>query len=409
MPRSILAPRRLVAGPRGTAHRAGTRPRGAASVPGRLWWAATVGVLVIAGPAGRVLAEEICADVVIVQDRSGSMDLYKIDGEKKWDLDLRILGEVLPSLDKRIAMGLAMFPDENAPRWPLYTGVRDVCMPGVVRLDPAPGNTGAIMSRLKAAGRPYGLTPTFETMRNLLDYSPFKKTDRKHFVILITDGQPNCSEKECCPELETDPNPKRCSDPCFFFGCRTATSTVAETAALAARGVKTFVVGFAGKGEVVGGGGGLFGPSCGKEIEMTPPFDPASLDAMAEAGGMARDVPPNPRKYYDVSDAATFRAALEEIAGRVAGATVGGCTFGPTKKDGGAAGGQDGGGAPADGGGGNGDGPAGQGGQPGPGRSVGGGCDYTEATRGLARHTLLALALGLAALGLASTRERARR
>src|SRR5205085_2302349 len=145
-----------------------------------------------------------CPDIMIVQDRSGSMVAFKIGGQTKWDIDLAALESVLPKFDA-MAMGLATFPDENASA----VIVKDACTPGNIKLDPKVGNSGAIIDFLKKSPQPVGGTPTWETLAKLQDYAPFKDTSRSHYVVLITDGQPNCTEKDCCPNL-SDPRCDAC-------------------------------------------------------------------------------------------------------------------------------------------------------------------------------------------------------
>ena len=130
------------------------------------------------------------------------------------------------------------------------------------------------------------------------------------FVVLITDGAPNCNEElsckpsQCIPNIEgltsdgldcrTDvnccaPTPQ---NPYANLSCVDAQATLQAVQALTDAGIKTFVIGMPG----------------------SEPYEDL-LDAMADVGGTARAGAP---KYYSVADTAALQAALTAIAASVA-------------------------------------------------------------------------------------------
>jgi len=144
--------------------------------------------------------------------------------------------------------------------------------------------------------------------------------DRDDFIILLTDGLPNCNpnnphdynvDPAAC--RCTDPNPQACASASKLL-CLDQDATVSQIASLTAQGVKTVVVGFGA--ETASGDG------------------PAVLDAMGRAGGYPLTCPGGTdaecvggtcnvstqtcsNRYYQASDGAALADALARLAARL--------------------------------------------------------------------------------------------
>ena len=154
---------------------------------------------------------------------------------------------------------------------------------------------------------PVGGTPTAGSLQFLSTYGALSQDDfRDDFVLLLTDGLPNCnganpnavcSAPNAACECTTgscsgsDPVRNTCSK-----GCLDGDATVQQVKALRQRGIRTIVVGF---GADVAGGNA-----------------PAVLEAMAREGGFPRGCAPGTvcsRSYFQARDGAELSAALEAI------------------------------------------------------------------------------------------------
>jgi hypothetical protein len=201
-------------------------------------------------------ATSIPPNMMIVQDRSGSMD-EEIDGNTKWELAKAALEQVVMAYDDQVLFGLMLYPgtDDSCDEG------KD-CGPGEVFVDIGPGTATPIIDALDASGLCTWGTPTAETLEPLRDYPGLEDVERPNYVLLITDGQSTCDNP--VPEV--------------------------EALRLEYPEIQTFVVGF---------GDGV---------------DDSELNDMAQAGGTALQGDP---KYYQADDAAALEAAFAEIAGNV--------------------------------------------------------------------------------------------
>lgn len=242
--------------------------------------------------------------IYFVLDRSGSMA-----ASDKWNQVRVTIGKIMRSLGPRAKFGAAMFPGLASS---------DICAPGAeilsVRAGDAPssGVDGPTTTALLAATRvlPNGGTPTgatLEVVRSRLASAPGKV-----YVILATDGAPNCNENakcgfdSCQVNIEEVPGcPKEgplncCEDPNGNpENCNDESATLDAIDSLATTGRPVYVVGL-------------------------PGADPYAnlLDRMAVAGGTA--LPTSPR-YFAVNAASepVMLAALKKIAAKITAT----CTF----------------------------------------------------------------------------------
>ncbi len=162
---------------------------------------------------------------------------------------------------------------------------------------------------------PGGGTPTAETLHALEGYAGLQDPNRQNFVLLLTDGAPDCN-------AANDPNTCVCTSagvsPCSSSGnnlCLDGDGLVSAAANLRAKGIRTIVVGF------------------GAEAAAATGAAAGILDATALAGGAERRCPGgadsecgrNPGscdpvsgrcsvKYYRATDVDELTAVLAQIA-----------------------------------------------------------------------------------------------
>jgi hypothetical protein len=234
-------------------------------------------------------------------DRSGSMN-----NDSKWSTVRTVVAQVITGLGPRARFGAAVFPDK----------IQDGCVAGgqVMQLslgDAPAGAPGPTVEYFTASTDlpAIGGTPTALTLTNLT--SLLTGFTGKTFVILATDGGPNCNAalscdaSSCCSNIEGDPGcdldggPNCCAAANAQTNCLDTTASVKAIEALAAQNVLTYVIG----------------------LPESAPYE-GVLNQMAQAGGTAR---PNPPYYYavDTADQAALAATLSSIAAKLTAT----CTF----------------------------------------------------------------------------------
>jgi hypothetical protein len=234
-------------------------------------------------------------NLYFVLDRSGSMN-----ENDKWDTIRTVVAQVMTALGPRARFGVAAFPDPRGS---------DACAQGFELIPPTVGDAPAgqqgqlTTTFLEVTNSPpFGGTPTAATLSALAP--GLQALTGKTYVILATDGGPNCDANTSCdvsaciPNIESSapgctPNaPPNCcaSEP---QNCLDTGPSVAAVQALASAGIPTYVIGVPGSGPY----GGV-------------------LDQMAIAGGTARAAEPY---YYavDTTDQTAFAAALSSIAAKI--------------------------------------------------------------------------------------------
>jgi hypothetical protein len=249
-------------------------------------------------------------NVLLVIDKSGSMaDTPEGFSDDKWTATKAALRTALDRSKSVLAFGLELFP---VPR--------ECEMPEGSEMDVTvhAGSTSVpkIMDRLNKV-LPGGGTPTARALERALEYFTAGEgaaLEGDRYVLLATDGGPNCNQvsdcevDECtvnldgqCPEQVTN-----CCDPAEAgegsqVGCLDEAGTLEEIEALAAAGIPTFVVGIPGSEEYA-----------------------ASLDRMAEAGGAVN--PGAPPSYFAVS-ASGGVGALAEVLTSITTKLITTCRF----------------------------------------------------------------------------------
>lgn len=194
------------------------------------------------------------ANLLLVLDKSGSM-LQKPDGfaVKKWDAVKIALRDALTPVKGKISLGLAMYPNDTS-------GGGDLCAvpsgAAAVTVPVAADSVDLIIDAVNGA-TPAGATPTAKALASALDYftaGAGKELKGDKYVILATDGGPNCDTSITCGadlcttnidgSCDTGGN---CCDPSRSkISCLDDKGVIAQIDALKAAGVKTFVIGIPG-------------------------------------------------------------------------------------------------------------------------------------------------------------------
>lgn len=246
--------------------------------------------------------------IYFVLDASGSML-----ADNRW-LQVRLtVANVMRSLGPRASFGATAFPASSGE-----------CAPGVEVLPitsgdpPSSSADGPAVKRLIAATafNPGGGTPTSATLESV--NRRLQSIGGRAFVILATDGGPNCNEQATCGVADCQPNiehfrseavdcapegPTNCCTPPVSTGgnCNDGPATIAAITALKQRGVPVFVVGLPG---------------------TEYPVYAQLLDRMAVAGGTAQTDAAT--QYYAVSGGSSdaILVALKKIAAQITGTCV---------------------------------------------------------------------------------------
>ena len=203
-------------------------------------------------------------NMLVVIDKSGSMDDTFGTGTKKWDAMKDALNAVLNASASQIAYGLELYPFPQDPSQPITLDCGDRCCehatsPTAINVPIENGVTGVpkILSALNATG-PGGGTPTAAALQRALDYftnGAGASLQGDRYVLLATDGGPNCNQTLSCQAATCTsvmdgkcPDTQCCasSDPVAHQQCLDDTEVLAMINALKAAGIPTFVVGIPG-------------------------------------------------------------------------------------------------------------------------------------------------------------------
>ncbi|MEO8876467.1 MAG: vWA domain-containing protein [Polyangiaceae bacterium] len=262
--------------------------------------------LVDGGPCG-CLEISLLTDqpnLYFVLDRSGSM----LD-DGKWQTVRQVVANVVEKIGPRAKFGVALFSD------PAGQG----CTPGKevmpVRTGDSPAGTAGVTTNEVIATTSVGASGGTPTATTLLALAPaIEALPGRTFVILATDGGPNCNGSAICDAAHCIANIENvagcptggpfdcCTNttgaPDANLNCLDADPTIDAIAALKTKNVPTYVVGIPG----------------------SAPYA-SLLDQLALAGGTARGSEP---QYYSVSStgSAAIDAALAQIAAKITATCV---------------------------------------------------------------------------------------
>jgi hypothetical protein len=240
----------------------------------------------------RVEATRIPVNLLLVIDKSGSMtDQPSGFGTSKWEAMKEALGTAVTNAPPTVATGLVLYPFATTSDIPLECDGAACCaVPdgGAAVLVGVAPNTAKLLSDTLAQAEPGGGTPTAAALERALQY--FTEGDGvllegEKYVLLATDGGPNCNEDitcdadTCTPNLDGAPQcaAGNCCEGAGEF-CVDDGAVTQQIAALESAGIRTFVVGIPGTEEYAD-----------------------YLDAFARAGGVPNQG--GSRDYFAVSGA----------------------------------------------------------------------------------------------------------
>ena len=193
-------------------------------------------------------------NVMLVLDRSGSMSDAIASGSKttKYADLTSAMQSLVTTYDAQMRLGATFFASDND------------CGAGVP--GPIAAANGQSVLTAVAAHKPGGNTPTATTLDAVIQSKLLTDTTRANYVVLATDGEPNCGDTD-------------------------VTSRIA-TLYSAAPSVSTFIIG----------------------IGAATNTDPTLLNAWADAGHTARS---GATHYYQTNSSADLMAAFDAIAGGI--------------------------------------------------------------------------------------------
>ncbi len=238
----------------------------------------------------------------VIQDKSGSMagppDPYgDPNAPSKWSSAAATVPPLVTEFSDRFRFGLMMFPGESTT-FNCNTGTLQTAVP----------STPAQVQNAYDANAPGGGTPTAVSLNAARSYLNGISTPAPKYVLLITDGLPNCDLSLNPATCETTtagcPNTSTCSgSSCCGLGakdCLDDNATANAAAALYAQGITVFVVGFG--------------------ADVSNANDQAVLDNIAAAGGSGSS--------YVVNDQASLASTLGSIAASTATCCTDACSVG---------------------------------------------------------------------------------
>lgn len=231
-------------------------------------------------------------NLYFVLDRSGSMN-----DQNKWQTIRGVIGRLIRSLGPRAKFGAAVYPSPKTNSCTAGIEVMSVREGDPVGTYGATGRAFTSATNVVASGG----TPTGPTLDALTP--TIASLPGRSFVILATDGGPNCNDRVQCDSSQCIPNidgvPQchniNCCAPDMYGAtqCLDAANSVGAVAGLAKAGVPTYVI-------------GVPGSQAYADV----------LNDMATAGGTARQGSP---AYYRVesADEDAMLAALKQVAAKI--------------------------------------------------------------------------------------------
>jgi len=239
------------------------------------------------------------ATVVLVIDRSGSMGDPTTDGRVKWEALREALRAVLPRFGNDVSLGLTLFPAVLDPPDGGFQTPAQVCsVPTALAVEPAPRQLERVLQRLDLS-TPSGPTPTAASLALVREwYAAHPDLTGERYVILATDGGPNCNLLADNRTCRCTGGPMLCADTNSFarINCLDEGPALAEVRALYAAGVRTFVIGLNG----------------------TQDFADV-LNRMADGGGRARV---GEVRYYPAASATEIEAEFARVTRALADCTL---------------------------------------------------------------------------------------
>lgn len=253
-----------------------------------------------------VRAQKTIPDLMIVLDKSGSMLWVGCDEAPdasicpnpdppydkpfdRWAPSVSAIKTITTSLEDRVKFGLMVFPAPDLPSTILPGLLPGTpCQPGTVLTRPALNTAAQIASELDAETPDGSSTPIAGTLRSAHDFlgtgiaGPDQDVAPK-FVLLVTDGGPNCSTSAQPAAVLGTPSIEDCQNDAYN-----------EMQSLSDDNIKTYVIGYDTR----------------NVAELA-----TILDELARRGGTGDT------QHRAVEDEQSLLGAIEAIAGEVASCT----------------------------------------------------------------------------------------
>jgi hypothetical protein len=226
------------------------------------------------------------ADILILLDRSGSMDTVFGNATRYQALTAE-LSDLVSTYAVHVRFGYQEMPSQQACAVPVVDG----CCATQPSVPVTENNAGPITAAFAAAAPMEGNTPTAAALRAAREYyDDLADGIGNRYVLLATDGAPNCTLAGSLSAHDTfDASGNRVAGACF--------EALAEIDALVGQGMTVIVLGL------------------GDEFADTNSDAASCLSAMAEHGGAAAT--PTGRSYYVVSEPLELQIAIEQIFGGI--------------------------------------------------------------------------------------------
>jgi hypothetical protein len=239
------------------------------------------------------------ATVILVIDRSGSMNDPTTDGRVKWEALRGALRTVLPRFGNDVSLGLTLFPAVlDPPEAGVFSPAQVCTVPTALAVEPAPRQLDRVLQRLEMS-TPGGPTPTAASLALVREwYAAHPDLTGERYVILATDGGPNCNLLADNRTCRCTGGPMLCADSNVYarINCLDEGPALDEVRALHTAGVRTFVIGLTGVEDFTD-----------------------VLNRMADAGGRARvgDV-----RFYSAASATEIEAEFARVTRALADCTL---------------------------------------------------------------------------------------
>lgn len=256
-------------------------------------------------------ASQVAANLLIVIDKSGSMaETPSGFGSDKWTAMQSALEASLMAVQEDLALGVDLYPFPDGCEVPSTAAVQVPVEAGSTALP-------KILDLLDTTA-PSGGTPTAQALARARRYftnGAGVDLEGDRYVLLATDGGPNCNDgltcsadactvnldgqcpmavANCCDSAQAGPGAEA--------GCLDDAATVQQVERLASAGISTFVVGIPGSEAYAD-----------------------ALDAFAEAGG--RTNPGAPPSYFAVNAAGTGAGGLTGVLDSITRGLITSCKF----------------------------------------------------------------------------------
>jgi hypothetical protein len=275
-----------------------------------------------------IKARSLKPNVMMLVDTSGSMDFptqcQTAPCPSRWTALQTAMEGFLSTNGNLARLGLATYPGRKKFYDQVSCGATEdtelhVALPaetveGDVELQAQASRVNQVIQGISSGGQGIannqtgGGTPTNASLRFLANNPGLQGAERADFILLLTDGLPNCNPDNPHTGPDTASTPPstacRCTQPRAAdcdgilekLGCLDKDGSVGAIRELQQKGIKTIVIGFGA--ETATGDG------------------PETLNAMAEAGGFARQCPAgstNCQKFYKAETQAELATALKDI------------------------------------------------------------------------------------------------